>query len=71
MTEPKPERLEAPSAESTTPGRKTGGPRPPGEILQGRDETTPLRAWSRVWLVVATVAVIVAAIAYGLWSALN
>jgi hypothetical protein len=67
MTEPKPERLEAPSAEPPTPG----GPRPAGEILQGRDETTPLRAWSRVWLVVATVAVMVAAVAYGLWSALN
>jgi hypothetical protein len=46
-------------------------PKPPGEILSGRDETTPLRALSRVWLVVACVAVLVGAAAYGLWTALN
>ena len=46
-------------------------PKPPGEILSGRDETTPLRALGRVWLVVAVVAVLVAAAADAVWTALN
>ena len=46
-------------------------PRRPGEILEGRDETTPLRALSRVFVVVAVVVLIVGATAYGLWTALN
>jgi hypothetical protein len=46
-------------------------PRPPGEILQGRDEATPVRALSRVALVVAVVFVIVCAVALGLWAALR
>ena len=46
-------------------------PRPPGQILRGRDEATPLRALNRVALVVAVVFVIVCAIALGLWAALR
>jgi hypothetical protein len=46
-------------------------PRPPGEILQGPDEATPLRALGRVFVVVAVVVVIVAGIAYGLWAPLR
>jgi hypothetical protein len=41
------------------------------EILTGRNESTPFRALNRVALVVAVVFVIVCAIAYGLWTALN
>ena len=44
-------------------------PKPPGKVLRGRDETTPLRALSRVWLVVAVVAAIGIGIAFGLWAA--
>jgi hypothetical protein len=40
-------------------------------IIQGRDESTPFRAFNRVILVVAVVFVLVCAAAYGLWSALN
>lgn len=46
-------------------------PKPPGEILQGRDETTPLRAFSRVFVPVSIVAAIVIGIAFGLWVALR
>jgi hypothetical protein len=40
-------------------------------IITGRDESTPFRAFNRVFLVIAVVVVIVAAAAYGLWTALN
>jgi hypothetical protein len=71
MTEPKPPGLEPSSAEPPTAGGETGRlTAPAGEILQGRDETTPLRALSRVWLVVAAVAAVVIGIAFGLWAAL-
>jgi hypothetical protein len=40
-------------------------------IITGRDESTPFRAFNRVFLVIAVVVVIVAAVAYGLWTALN
>jgi hypothetical protein len=46
-------------------------PKPPGRILRGRDETTPLRAFSRVWLVVAVVVAVVIGIAFGLWASLG
>ena len=40
-------------------------------LLTGRDENTPFRAFNRVLLVVAVVFVLVCALAYGLWTALN
>jgi len=40
-------------------------------ILRGRDENTPFRALNRVILVVAVVVVLVGALCYVLWSALN
>jgi len=40
-------------------------------LLTGRDESTPFRAFNRVFLVVAVVFVVVCALAYGLWTALN
>jgi len=40
-------------------------------LLTGRDENTPFRAFNRVFLVCAVAFVIVCAIAYGLWTALN
>ncbi|HET7572476.1 MAG TPA: hypothetical protein VFJ77_07395 [Gaiellaceae bacterium] len=46
-------------------------PKQPGEILRGRDETTPLRAFSRVGLVVGVVFVLICAAAYGVWTAFN
>jgi hypothetical protein len=46
-------------------------PPPEDAVLQGRDETTPVRALSRVWLVVAAVAAVVIGIAFGLWAALS
>jgi hypothetical protein len=46
-------------------------PTPRDEILTGRDERTPFRALHRVALVVAVVFVLVCALAYGLWTALN
>jgi hypothetical protein len=46
-------------------------PTPRDEILTGRDESTPFRAFNRVFLVVAVVVVVVGAIAYILWSTLN
>jgi hypothetical protein len=42
-----------------------------GEILQGRDEATPVRALSRVFLVVAVVVVVVGGVAVALWAALR
>jgi hypothetical protein len=41
------------------------------EILTGHNESTPFRALHRVALVVAVVFVLVCALAYGLWTALN
>jgi hypothetical protein len=46
-------------------------PKPTGNVLSGRDEATPVRAFNRVFIVIAVVFVIVCAIAYGLWTALN
>jgi hypothetical protein len=46
-------------------------PKPTGDVLSGRDEATPVRAFNRVALVVFIVFVVVCGIAYGLWSALN
>jgi hypothetical protein len=46
-------------------------PTPRDEILTGRNESTPFRAIQRVALVIAVVFVVVAGVAYGLWSALN
>jgi len=40
-------------------------------ILRGRDENAPFRALNRVILVVAVVVVLVGALCYVLWSALN
>jgi hypothetical protein len=40
-------------------------------ILRGQDESAPFRALNRVVLVVAIVVVLVGAVAYALWSALN
>jgi hypothetical protein len=40
-------------------------------LLTGRDESTPFRAFNRVILVVAVVFVVICALAYGLWTALN
>jgi hypothetical protein len=40
-------------------------------MLHGRDENTPVRALNRVFLVVAAVVVVVGAVCYGLWTALN
>ncbi len=46
-------------------------PKPPGELLQGRDETTPVRALARVALVVGAVAVLLIAAAYAVWTSLR
>jgi hypothetical protein len=46
-------------------------PTPRDELLTGRNEATPFRAINRVALLVAAVVVVVAGVAYGLWSALN
>jgi hypothetical protein len=46
-------------------------PKQPGPVLSGRDAATPVRALNRVALVIFAVFVVVCAIAYGLWSALN
>jgi hypothetical protein len=40
-------------------------------ILRGQDENAPFRAFSRVFLVVAGVVVLVGVALYALWSALN
>jgi hypothetical protein len=40
-------------------------------LLRGRDENTPVRALNRVFLVVAVAVVLVGALCYALWSALN
>ena len=40
-------------------------------ILRGQDENAPFRAFSRVFLVIAAVVVLVGVAAYVLWSALN
>jgi len=44
---------------------------PDEPLITGRDESTPFRALNRVFLVVAVVFVVVCALAYGLWTALN
>jgi hypothetical protein len=41
------------------------------DILRGRDESTPIRALNRVFLVVLVAVCLVGGLAYGLWSALN
>jgi hypothetical protein len=41
------------------------------EVLRGRDENTPFRALNRVVLVVFAAVVVVGALCYVLWSALN
>jgi hypothetical protein len=46
-------------------------PTPRDEILTGRNEATPLRALSRVALVVLLVFLVVCGIAFGLWAALK
>ncbi len=46
-------------------------PKPPGPVLSGRDEATPIRALSRVALVIFVVFAIVCGIALGLWLALK
>jgi len=40
-------------------------------ILRGQDENAPFRALNRVFLVVTVAVVLVGAVAYVLWSALN
>ena len=40
-------------------------------LLRGRDENAPFRAFNRVTLVVAVAVVLVGALCYILWSALN
>ena len=46
-------------------------PTPRDDVLSGRNENSPFRAMNRVALVIAIVFVIVCAVAYGLWTALN
>ncbi|HET7146011.1 MAG TPA: hypothetical protein VFI10_02335 [Gaiellaceae bacterium] len=47
-------------------------PTPRDEVLTGRDDAaTPIRALSRVALLVFAVFVVICAAAYGLWTALN
>jgi len=46
-------------------------PKPTGDVLSGRDDATPVRAFNRVALVVFAVFVVVCGVAYVLWSALN
>jgi hypothetical protein len=43
----------------------------PHEILRGSDESTPVRALNRVFLVVLVAVCLVGALTYGLWTALN
>jgi hypothetical protein len=46
-------------------------PKPPGPVLSGRDDATPVRAFNRVAFVIFVVFMVVCAAAYGLWTALN
>lgn len=39
-------------------------------LLKGQDESTPIRALNRTALVVAVVAAVIIAVAYGIWSVL-
>jgi hypothetical protein len=46
-------------------------PKPPGPMMSGRDESTPVRAFGGVALVIAVVFAIVCAVALGLWLGLR
>jgi hypothetical protein len=75
MTEPKPPEAQLPESD-TSRGRGHGSlsssmPATPGPVLSGRDDATPVRAFSRVALVIFVVFAIVCAVAYGLWTSLN
>jgi hypothetical protein len=44
-------------------------PTPRDEVLTGRDESTPVRAFNRVAIVVAVVVIVIGGIVYGLFAA--
>jgi hypothetical protein len=46
-------------------------PTPRDEILTGRNESTPFRALHRVFLVVAAVVIVIGAIIYGVYAAVQ
>jgi hypothetical protein len=46
-------------------------PKPTGDVLSGRDEATPVRAFNRVALVIFVVFVVVCGVSLVLWATLN